>query len=54
MIYHVKASATDSIQDIGDSQGRIIAGISGNSVRDGLHRDTTVNRVTVGGVETYI
>ena len=53
-IDHGEASTIDSIRDVGDAQGRSSTGSGGNLVNDDLHRETTGNRGTVGGVAAYI
>ena len=47
---HGEASAADNRRDMGDAQGVSSAGISGNSVGDELHRETTWKCGTLGGV----
>ena len=47
---HRGASVTDSRQYMGDARGGSIAVIGVNAFGNDLHRETTGNRGTVGGV----
>ena len=51
---HEEARATGSRRDMGDALGGISARSGGNTAGDDIHRETTGNRVTVGGVITNI
>ena len=53
-IYHGESSAADRRVDVGDAKGGISARSGGNAVSNDLYRETTGNRVTVGGITTYI